>query len=293
MGKLLRSQLYVMLHSRACLLLLLSALLLTALIYRDNGDVMDEREMARYVDDLQERMDREGQSGDAFKAAKEHWHLIWGLEGETPEELAESIRDTQLPAAPELICGCVYTLLLLLPGATLSPALSKQRGIQRELERYGRVKPLLSRMLLSWVFCLLVSTVLYILFLRHYTNWETAPHSQMLRNWLVVQLCALANVCYSYLVYVLLRKAWLAAPAMVLADSLLHRVIPGLRAFYPWFLVPPSYSIRIEGTMQFRDSLVSVVCPPGELGRYILVCAAYTVGCTALSLLLFRRRDIQ
>ena len=293
MGKLLQSQLYVMLHSRACVILLLAALLLTVLIYRDNGDVMDEREMTRYVDDLQQRMDREGQSGDAFEAAKKRWHLIWGLEGETPEELAESIRDTQLPAAPELICGCIYTLLLLLPGATLSPSLSKQRGIQRELERYGRVKPLISRMLLSWVFCLLVSTVLYILFLRHYTNWAAAPNRQILRNWLVVQLCTLANVCYSYLVYVLLRKAWLAAPAMVLADSLLHRVIPGLRAFYPWFLVPPSYSIRIEGTMQFRDSLVSVVCPPGELGRYILVCAAYAVGCTALSLLLFKRRDIR
>ena len=273
MGKLMRAQLRAMLHSRFCLLFLGAALLLSILLFFDNGDVKGSPR------ELEEQVEQIGFDG---------MRRINQAEGaESIEEIMALLRVRQVIAAPVVAAGGTFLLLLLLPGVTLAPALTRTLGIQRELRFYGRVKPLLSRMLLSWVFCLLLSTVMYLAFLRYYTDWRAAPPGLLARNYLVLELYIISGVCYVYFVYVLLRKTWIAAPAMLLAEALLHRIIPGLYVFYPFIMLPYYNSLAYLDTA----SLVAAGCPLGKLLGYCAVCAAYIVLCPLLSVLIFRRRD--
>ncbi len=273
MGKLMGAQLRSMLHSRFCLLFLGAALLLSAVLFFDNGDVVGSPR------ELEEKAEIMGFDGMLRHERAEG--------AESIDEAMAILRARQVTAAPIQAAGGMLLMLFLLPGITLAPALTRSQGIRRELMRYGRVKPLLSRMVLSWVFCLLLSTVMYLAFLGHYTDWRAAPLGLLARNYLLVQLFILSGVCYVYFVYVLLQKTWIAAPAMLLAEALLHRIVPGLYVFYPFVMIP------YYGVAAYKDtaSLVAAGCPPGKLLGYCAVCAAYIVLCPLLSVLIFRRRD--
>ncbi len=275
MGKLMHAQLRAMLHSRFCLLFLAAALLLSVLLFFDNGDVKGSpRELEEQVEQI---------GFDGMKRINQ-------AEGaESIEEVIALLRIRQVIAAPGVAAGGMLLFLFLLPGVTLAPALTRSQGIRRELMRHGRVKPLLSRMLLSWVFCLLLSTVMYLAFLRYYTDWRSAPPELLGRNYLILELYVLSGVCYVYFVYVLLRKTWIAAPAMLLAEALLHRIVPGLYVFYPFIMLPYYNSLAYLDT----TSLVAAGCPMGKLLGYCAVCATYIVICPLLSVLIFRRRDFQ
>ncbi len=273
MGKLLRNQIYFFLHSRFCLIIFIVTLLLSVLLFFDNGDVVEGRR------ELEEMIETIG-----FAGAKNLNRLE---EAETVEEMLSILRARQIIAAPSVAAGGMLLLLFLLPGVTLAPALTKSLGIQRELREYGRAKPLLSRMLLSWVFCILLSTAMYLAFLGHYTDWRSVPSSLLGRNWMILELYVLSGVCYSYFVYLLLRKTWIAAPAMLLAEALLHRIIPGLYVFYPFVMIPYYNSIAYQN----HESLVALGCPPGKLLGYCAVCAVYIIFCPLLSVVLLRRRD--
>ena len=273
MLNLMRAQLRAMLHSRFCLLFLAAALLLSVVLFFDNGDVVGSPR------ELEEKAEIMG-----FEAMLRHE----GVEkAESIDEAMAILRVRQVTAAPIQAAGGMLLLLFLLPGITLAPALTRTQGIRRELMRYGRVKPLLSRMVLSWAFCLALSTVMYLAFLGHYTDWRAAPPALLVRNYLIVQLFILSGVCYVYFVYVLLRKTWIAAPAMLLAEALLHRIVPGLYVFYPFVMIPYYGVFAHEDTA----SLVAAGCPPGKLLGYCAVCAAYIVICPLLSAFIIQRRD--
>ena len=274
MGKLMRAQLYVMLRSRFCLLFLGAALLLSVLLFFDNGDVvgspreLEEMAAFRGFDGMLRYQEAEG--------------------AESIEEVMALLRVRQVTAAPSVAANGMILLLWLLPGITLAPALTKTRGMGRELGEFGRVKPLLSRMLLSWLFCLLVSTAMYLAFLRYWTDWKAAPGGLPVRNWLILQLCILAGVAYSYFVHVLLKKTWLAVLAMLLAEALPHRIVPGLRGFYPLDMIP----YYTPAAWREAARLTAEGCPPGKLLGYCAVCAAYAVLCPLIAVCIFRRRDI-
>ncbi len=275
MLKLIGAQLRVMLHSRFCLLFLGAALLLSIVLFFDNGDVIGSpRELEEQVEQI---------GFDGMKRINQ-------AEGaDSIEEIMALLRVRQVIAAPVVSSGGMFLLLLLLPGVTLAPALTRAQGIRRELMRYGRVKPLLSRMVLSWVFCLLLSTAMYLAFLRYYTDWRAASVGLLTRNYLILELYVLSGVCYAYFVYVLLQKTWIAAPAMLLAEALLHRIVPGLYVFYPFIMIPYYNSIAYQDT----SSLVAANCPPAKLIGYCAVCAVYIVICPLLSILIFKRRDFR
>ena len=74
---------------------------------------------------------------------------------------------------------------------------------------------------------------------------------------------------------------------MLLAEALLHRIVPGLYVFYPFVMIPYYGVFAHEDTA----SLVAAGCPPGKLLGYCAVCAAYIVICPLLSAFIFRRRD--
>ncbi len=274
MGKLMRAQLYAMLHSRFCLLFLASALLLSAVLFFDNGDVtgspreLEEMAAFRGFDGMLRYEEAEG--------------------AESVEEVMALLRVRQVTAAPAVAADGMLLLLWLLPGITLAPALTRSLGIGRELTAQGRVKPLLSRMLLSWGFCLVLSTVMYLAFLRHWTDWRAAPPGLLGRNYLILELYVLAGIAYAYFVHVLLRKTWLAVPAMLLAEALPHRIVPGLYAFYPFVMIP----YYTPASWRDAASLTGALCPPGKLLGYCAVCAAYIVLCPLLAALIFRRRDL-
>ncbi len=275
MLRLMRAQLRVMLHSRFCLLFMAAALLLSIVLFFDNGDVKGSPR------ELEEQAEQIGFDG---------MRRINQAEGaDSIEEILALLRTRQVIAAPGVAAGGMFLLLLLLPGVTLAPALTRTLGIQRELRLYGRVNPLLSRILLSWVFCLLLSTVMYLAFLRYYTDWRAAPPGLLARNYLFLELFILSGVCYVYFVYVLLRKTWIAAPAMLLAEALLHRIVPGLYVFYPFVMIPHYNSIAYLDTA----SLAAAGCPLGKLLGYCAVCAAYIVICPLLSVFIFKRRDFR
>ena len=275
MLRLMRSQLRVMLHSRFCLVFLAAALLLSAVMFFDNGDAVGS---LRELEEMSEAMGFEGMR-----------RLKQVEEAESAEEVLAVLRVRQTVAGTVVAAGGMLLLLFLLPGVTLAPALGKGAGIRRELTEHGRVKPLLSRMLLSWVFCLGLSTVMYLAFLRYFTDWRSAPAFLLWRNYLILQLFIPAGVCYSYFVYVLLRRTWLAAPAMLLAEALPHRIVPGLYAFYPFVMIPYYNAFSYLDTA----ALTAAGCPPGKLLGYCAVCAAYILLCPLLSILILRRRDFQ
>ena len=121
MGKLMRAQLRAMLHSRFCLLFLGVALLLSILLFFDNGDVKGSpRELEEQVEQI---------GFDGMKRINQ-------AEGaESIEEIMALLRTRQVIAAPGVAAGGMLLLLFLLPGVTLAPALTRTLGIQRELRR--------------------------------------------------------------------------------------------------------------------------------------------------------------
>ncbi len=275
MLRLMRAQLRVLLHSRFCLLFLAAALLLSAVLFFDNGDVVGSP--------------RELEEMAAFRGFDGMLRYEEAEGAESVEDVMALLRVRQVTAAPSVAAGGVFLLLFLLPGVTLAPALAKTLGIQWELRRYGRVKPLVSRILLSWLFCLFLSTVMYLAFLRHYTDWQAAPPGLLIRNYLILELFIFSGVCYVYFIYVLLRRTWLAAPAMLLAEALPHRIVPGLYAFYPFVMIP----YYTPASWRDATALTGAGCPPGKLLGYCAVCAAYIVICPLLSVFLFKRRDFR
>ena len=275
MLKLIGAQLRVMLHSRFCLLFLGAALLLSVVLFFDNGDVIGS------LRELEEQVEQIGFDG---------MKRINQAEGaESIEDVMALLRVRQVVAAPAVASGGMFMLLLLLPGVTLAPALTRTLSIQWELRRYGRVKPLLSRMALSWVFCLLLSTGLYFLALRIWTDPDAAAPGQLLRYWIIVQFYVLALLCYSYFMHTLFRRAAVAASVMILAEAVLHEIIPGLRIFYPISLLPYYNQQAYLNTA----GLLGADCPAGTFLTFCGVCLLYIVICPILAILLFRRREVR
>lgn len=275
------SQLYTILHSRGALLLLAAALLFSFFcFYSSMTDFRDVQDLRKTI----WRWDEKGLDGLAII---QNNHDLQGMED--LEEIIAILRRRQVVGAPNGTIDGMFAVILFLPGVSLSPGLTRRRGLGRELQAYGRVKPLLSRMLLSWVFCLLFSGGLYLLYLRQYVDVSAAAPGQLLRNFAAVQAFTLSFLCYSYFVYVLLRRAWLAVPAMLLPEMLLHRIIPGLRAFYPMFIYP----LFNEHTYEDVTGLWGAQCPPETFMGYCGVCLIYAAVCVPLSILLFRRREVQ
>ena len=192
-------------------------------------------------------------------------------------------------AVPDLTAGGMLLLLFLLPGAVLTPGLGKSRGMGRELQTDGRIKPLLARMLGSWIFCFLLSTGMYLITLYRWSDPGAAAPGQLLRGWVIVEFYVLAGVCYSYFMHTFFRHAAVAASVMILAEVLLHEVIPGLYLFQPFMMIPYYNSSAYLNT----TSLLGAECPPGTFLWYCAVCLIYAVVCTFLAVLIFQRREIR
>ena len=277
-----RSQLNVIFHSRGPLLLLAVCLALAWFFANDGG--LDAYRDRRALEEKIEKWEERGVDG------LEQIQTYNGLEGiDDPEEILAILRRRQIIMPPALATNGMIFLLFLLPGITLTPGLAKSRGILRELQFRGRPAALLSRMLLSLIFSCLLSTALYLLAIRIWSDPGAAVPGQLLRNWAVVELYVLALLCYSYFMTVLLRHTAIAAAVMLMAEMWLHEIVPGLRLFYPIDMVPYYNGAAYLNT----ESLTAAGCSPGAFLGYCAVCLAYAVVCTLLALLLFRRRELQ
>ncbi|MBR3060154.1 MAG: hypothetical protein IKG89_06025 [Oscillospiraceae bacterium] len=281
MGRLIRSQLYVILHSKGALLLLAVSLALCWVFLNDGGDA------ERDVPQLEKRIAEHAERGFDYLAMVKYQADLEQVED--LEELVGILRQRQVMAAPCFTVNAMLVLLFLLPGAVLTPGLGRSRGMGRELQTYGRTKPLLSRILASWVFCLLLSTGLYFLALRIWTDPGAAVPGQLLRYWVIVQFYVLSLLCYSYFMHTLFRRAAVAAPVMILAEAVLHELIPGLRLFYPISLLPYYNQHSYLNTA----NLLGADCPTGTLLIFCGVCLVYIVICPILAILLFRRREVR
>ena len=281
MLRLIRSQLYVILRSKGALLLLAVSLILCWVFLNDGGDAV--RDVTSMEKEIAERAER---NFDYLGMVKHQADLE---DVEDLEELVGILRKRQLMGAPDFTVNGMFFLLFVLPGATLTPGLGKSRGMGRELQTYGRTKPLLSRMLLSGAFCLLLNTGLFFLALRIWTDPSAAAPGQLLRYWIIVQFYVLALLCYSYFMHTLFLRAAVAVPVMILAEAVLHEIIPGLRIFYPISLLPYYNQHAYLNTA----SLVGADCPAGTFLSFCGVCLIYIVICPILAVLLFRRREIR
>ena len=281
MGRLIRCQLYVILHSKGALLLLAVSLVLCWVFLNDGGDAV--RDVPSMEKEIAERAER---NFDYLGMVKSHADLedVADL-----EELVSILRRRQVMGVPDFTVNGMFFLLFVLPGVTLTPGLGKSRGMGRELQAYGRTKPLLSRMLLSWIFCLLLSTMLFFLALRIWTDPGAAAPGLLLRYWVIVQFYVLALLCYSYFMHTLFRRAAVAAPVMILAEAVLHEIIPGLRLFYPISLLPYYNQQAYLNTA----GLLGADCPAGTFLTFCGVCLLYIVICPILAILLFRRREVR
>lgn len=270
---------YILLRSPGAILLLLVAVICSLLLFNDMGDVFrDTADLERFI----RRCAAEGRDGMGSL------QNIYDLPGVTDlEAIFAEAKRCQVVCAPYQAASGMFLLLFVLPGVNFSSGLTGSLGIQRELQCCGSRRTLLARILESGVFCLLFSAGLYLFFLLRYTDPSAAAPGQLLRNFAVLELCVLAGLCYSYFVFTLLRRAWLAIPVMLLGEALLHRVVPGLRLFYPIFMIP------VYNELSHRDpvSLVGAIYPAGTFRAYLGVCLIYIVLCPLLSVLVFRRRE--
>ena len=281
MTRLIRSQLYVLLRSKGALLLLAVSLVLCWVFLNEGGDaVRDVQHVEKEIADRAER------NFDYLAMVKHQADLE---DVEDLEELVGILRKRQLMGVPDFTVNAMFFLLFVLPGATLTPGLGKSRGMGRELQAYGRTKPLLSRMLLSWGFCLLLSTGLYFLAIRIWADPGAAVPGQLFRYWVIVQFYVLALLCYSYFMHTLFRHAAVAAPVMILAEAVLHEIIPGLRLFYPISLLPYYNQHAYLNTA----GLVGADCPTRTFLGFCGVCLIYIVICPVLAVALFRRREVR
>ena len=281
MGRLIRCQLYVILHSKGALLLLAVALVLCWVFLNDGGDAV--KDVPSLEKEIAERAEWDF---DYLGMVKYQADLE---DVEDLEELVGILRRRQVMGAPDFTVNGMFFLLFVLPGVTLTPGLSRSRGMGRELQACGRVKPLLSRMLVSWGFCLLLSTGLFFLALRIWTDPGAAAPGQLLRYWVIVQFYVLALLCYSYFMHTLFRRAAVAVPVMILAEAVLHEIIPGLRVFYPISLLPYYNQHAYLNT----TGLVGADCPVGTFLAFCGVCLIYIVICPILAAALFRRREVR
>ena len=281
MGRLIRCQLYVILHSKGALLLLAVSLVLCWVFLNDGGDAV--RDVPSVEKEIAERAER---NFDYLGMVKYQADLedVGDL-----EELVSILRRRQVMGVPDFTVNGMFFLLFVLPGVTLTPGLGKSRGMGRELQAYGRTKPLLSRMLLSGAFCLLLSTGLFFLAIRIWTDPGAAAPGLLLRYWVIVQFYVLALLCYSYFMHTLFRRAAVAAPVMILAEAVLHEIIPGLRLFYPISLLPYYNQHAYLNTA----GLLGADCPAGTFLTFCGVCLLYIVICPILAILLFRRREVR
>ena len=277
----MRSHLYVLLRNPAAILLLVVTVICSFLMFNDMGDAFrDVADLERFI----RRCAYEGRDGIGSL------QNIYGLSGVTDlEEIFAEVKRSQVVCAPYQAASGMFLLLFVLPGVNFSSGLTRSLGIQRELQCCGRWRTLAVRVLESGLFCLLFSAGLYLWFLLRYTDPSAAAPGQLVRNFAVLELCVLAGLGYSDFVFSLLRRAWLAIPVMLMAEILLHRVVPGLRFFYPIFMIP-TYN-----EMSWRNpvSLVGEVCPVGTFLGYLGVCLIYIVLCPLLSVLIFRRREVR
>ncbi len=281
MSRLIRCQLYVILHSKGALLLLAVSLVLCWVFLNDGGDAV--RDVPSVEKEIAERAER---NFDYLGMVKYQADLedVGDL-----EELVSVLRRRQVMGVPDFTVNGMFFLLFVLPGVTLTPGLGKSRGMGRELQAYGRTKPLLSRMLLSWIFCLLLSTMLFFLALRIWTDPGAAAPGLLLRYWVIVQFYVLAFLCYSYFMHTLFRRAAVAAPVMILAEAVLHEIIPGLRLFYPISLLPYYNQHAYLNTA----GLLGADCPAGTILTFFGICLIYIVICPILAAALFRRREVR
>ena len=274
-----KSYLYVLLHSRGALSLLVVCLIAAWLLLNDAGDAI------RNVPDLENRIEQAAERGNDYLAIeKNHSDL---QHTNDLEEIVSILRTRQIIAAPYHVAGGMLLLLFLLPGVTLTPGLTRSRGIGRELQFRGKTKTLLSRMLLSWVFCFLLSTGMYYIYLQRWTDTSAASVGLLTRYYVIIQFFVLAGISYGYFVNLLFRHTAVAAAVMILAEVLLHHVIPGLYVFQPFFMIPYYNSHAYNNT----TSLVGVDCPPATFLWYCAVCLIYVVICTFLAFRIFRRRE--
>ena len=81
----------------------------------------------------------------------------------------------------------------------------------------------------------------------------------------------------------------LAASVMILAEAVLHEIIPGLRIFYPISLLPYYNQQAYLNTA----GLLGADCPAGTFLTFCGVCLLYIVICPILAILLFRRREVR
>lgn len=276
-----RSHLYVLLRTPSAILLLLVTLICSFMLFNDRG------ELFRNTADLEQFIRRCAQEGRDGIASLQN---MYDLPGATdPEEIFAAVKRYQIAGAPYQAASGMFLLLFILPGINFSSGLTRSLGIGQELRVCGRRRTLMTRILESWVFCFLFSAGFYFFFLLRYTDPAGAAPGQLIRCFAVLELCVLAGLCYSYFVFTLLRRLWLAVPVMLLAEILLHRIIPGLRFFYPLFLIPTYNSLLHREPV----SLTGPVCPVGTFLGYLGVCLLYIVLCPTLSILIFKRREIQ
>ena len=279
---------YVIRHSGGALLLLAACLLVAWLLGNDIGldAVKDMKALEKKIPAVLEHAEQYG-----LEAYPDE---LTGLEGlaelETiidPEELLSILRKRQILWAPAMTMDGMSLLIFILPGLILTPGLTKSRGLGRELQYWGRDKTLLSRMLLSWFFCFLLSTGLYINALLRWSDPSGAALGQLLRNYAVVELWVPALLCYSYFMTVLFRHTTISV--VVMTGLILLGRVTGVPAFYPSKMIPSYHATAFRNT----TSLVGAECSTGTFLLFCALCIGYIVVCTFLAIRLFQRRDLQ
>ena len=248
--------------------------------YSSRADFRDAEDLRRSI------LENDEKGLDGLAIIQDN-HDLPGMED--LEEIAAILRRRQVIAAPDAAINGIYGMILFLPGFALAPGLTRSRGIGRELRTWGRVRPLLSRVLLGWVFCLLLSTGLYFLALHRWSDPGAAAPGQLRHYWVIVQFYVLALLCYSYFMHILLRRAFIAVPVMLLLEVLPHRLVPGLYVCYPITLLP-YYNFH---SYLNTASLVGADCPTGTFLTFCGVCLIYIVLCPILAVVVFRRREIR
>lgn len=262
MVKLMKANIYRILHSKITIILLVASCLFAF----DSADLKSQKELYNSFETDQYAFERTQNVWDLWdcETREEIWERFYN-ELNYPE-MMQNIMDSRL-VGPIFLCALVY-------GQDLH-----KRRLQNELLRYSRSKILASRMILYYILCIAVHAglLIYGLTCGKFVNLEMFSTELLVKNGLLSFVIGLSRSASVFLIFCLCRNAIIGGVASVAAFLVIGK------------------SSRILNYAPIMEVNRSFFTAAGEadLLKWAIVSVVYVVVFTVLAFVVFSRKEFR
>ena len=262
MAKLMKTNLYRILHSKITIILLVASCLFAF----DSADLRTESRLYHSFETDQYAFERTQNVFDLWdcETKEEIWERFYN-ELNYPDMMS-NIMDSRL-VGPIFLCALVF-------GQDLH-----KRRLQNELLRYSRGKILASRMILYYILCIAVHAglLIYGLMSDKYVNLEMYSTDLLVKNAALSILIGLSRSASVFLIFCLCRNAIIGGVASVAAFLVIGK---------------SSRILNYSPIMEVKEGFFTTA-GSSELSKWAIVSVAYVVVFTVLAFVVFRRKEFR